>query len=195
LETEARKNQLDEFLDRFSIDEAEIGGVTPPVKKTLLSHGVETAADISDEVEWIPSIGSAHAKWLLGWRADLEEKFVFDPARGISPEARIRTEKELDALRIRLESDLIGGAHSLHRLKHEIESNRQKFWPALSQAHQELAQAEKDLKVASKRNPAWLIITALVFAFFIGMWMFTPATPDTHAPYYGPDIRTPRDNP
>src|SRR5687767_11959172 len=97
-------------------------------------------------------------------------------------------------LRFRLESDLIGGAHSLHRLKHEIEANRQKLMPALAQAHQDLAQVEKDLKVASKRNPAWLIITGLVIAFFIGMRMSPPARSDIYAPYYGPDIKTPRDN-
>jgi DNA-binding helix-hairpin-helix protein with protein kinase domain/Flp pilus assembly protein TadD len=191
LEAEAKKNQIEEFLDQFKIDNTEIRGIVPPIKAALLSHGVETAADVTEEVEWIPSVGSAQAQRLLDWRRALEQKFVFDPARGVSPEARIRTERELDALRLRLESDLISGAHSLHRMKQEIEVSRQIVWPALTQAHQDLAQAEKDLKVASKRNPAWLIITALVIMFFIGLSNFSRSKADLPVP----NIETPRENP
>jgi DNA-binding helix-hairpin-helix protein with protein kinase domain len=175
LEAEAKKNQLEEFLDQFKIDDSEIRGIVPPIKAALLSHGVETAADVSDEVEWIPSVGSAQAERLLDWRRGLEQKFVFRPAKGVSSEARVRTERELDALRLRLESDLISGAHSLSRMKHEIEASRQRLWPALTQAHQDLAQAGKDLKAASRRNPAWLIIATLVIAFFIGWVSFAPS--------------------
>jgi DNA-binding helix-hairpin-helix protein with protein kinase domain len=178
LEAEAKKNQLEEFLDQFKIDDSEIRGIVPPIKAALLSHGVETAADVSDEVEWIPSVGSAQAERLLDWRRGLEQKFVFDPAKGVPSEARVRTERELDALRLRLESDLISGAHSLHLMKHEIEASRQRLWPALTQAHQDLAQAGKDLKVASRRNPAWLIIAALVIAFLIGIATFSSPRTD-----------------
>src|SRR5215475_13272682 len=44
LEAEARKNQLEEFLDQFEIYGAEIKGIGPTIKTALLSHGVETAA-------------------------------------------------------------------------------------------------------------------------------------------------------
>src|SRR4030095_5318067 len=101
-------------------------------------------------------------------RPDLERKFVFDHARGVPPEARVKTEREVDALRFNLESELSGGAHYLRCVKQEIETRRQMLQPALTKARRELAQAEKDLEVADKRNSPALILTTLIIAFFIG---------------------------
>ncbi|MGE0133305.1 MAG: tetratricopeptide repeat protein [Blastocatellales bacterium] len=173
LEAEARKNQLDEFLDQFEINNAEIKGIGSTIKTALLSHGVETAADVIEEVTQIPSIGRSRAEKLLDWRRDLERKFVFDPARGVSPEARIKTEREVDALRLRLEHELSGGAYYLRRVKQEIEASRQQLQPVLSDARQTLAQAEKDWQVASKRNPFIPILAVLIIAFLIG-WRMGP---------------------
>jgi tetratricopeptide (TPR) repeat protein len=168
LEAEARKNQLYEFLDQFEINDAEIKGVVAPIKAALLSYGVETAADVIEEVSQIPSVGRSQAERLLEWRRDLERRFVFEPARGVPSEARVKTEREVDALRFSLESELSGGAHYLRRVKQEIETRSQKLQPLLTKARQELAQAEKDLEVAGKRNSPALILTALIIAFFIG---------------------------
>jgi DNA-binding helix-hairpin-helix protein with protein kinase domain/Tfp pilus assembly protein PilF len=171
LEAEARKNQLDEFLDQFNINDAEIRGVVTPIKAALLSHGVETAANVVEEVKQIQSVGRSQAERLLEWRRGLEQKFVFDPDKGVSPEVRFKTERDVDALRFRLESELSGGAHYLRRIKHDIETSREKLQPALTQACQELAQAKKDLDVARKRNSPALILIALLIAFFIGAAM------------------------
>jgi DNA-binding helix-hairpin-helix protein with protein kinase domain len=172
LEAEARKCQLEEFLDQFRIDGAEIKGVISPIKTALLSHGIETAADVIEEVSQIPSVGRSQAERLLEWRRNLERGFVFDPARGISPEARLKAEREGDALRFRLESELSGGAQYLRRVKQEIETSREKLQPALTQACHELAQREKDLEVAGKRNSPTLILAMLIVAFFIG-WVIS----------------------
>ena len=171
LEAEARQNQLDEFLDRFKINEAEFEGISPTIKTVLLSHGVETAADVNeiDEMTQIPSIGSWRAERLLEWRRGLEQKFVFDPARGVPPGARIRAEREVDALRFRLESELSGGARYLRRMKQEIETSRQKLQPLLIKARQELARAEKDLAVAGERNSLVPILIVLIISFFISL--------------------------
>ncbi|MGH9752342.1 MAG: tetratricopeptide repeat protein [Blastocatellia bacterium] len=191
LEAEARKDQLDEFLDQFEIHDAEIKGVISPIKSALLSHGVETAADVTEEVGRIPSVGRSQAERLLEWRRGLEREFAFDPAAGVPPETRVRTEREVDALRFRLESELIGGAHYLRRVKQEIESSRQTLQPALLNARQELAQAEKDLQVASRRNSPKLILPTLIVAFFIG-WAI-----DSYRASPGSDdifIETPRED-
>jgi tetratricopeptide (TPR) repeat protein len=171
LEAEARKNRLDEFLDQFELNDAEIKGINPTVKTVLLSHGVETAADVSEikKLKQIPSIGNLRARWLLDWRRDLEKKFVFDPAKGVPLEARLRTERDVDALRFRLESELSEGARHLRQMKREIETNRQRLQPALAQARLELSQAEVDLEVASKRSPVALILAALIVALLIAL--------------------------
>jgi DNA-binding helix-hairpin-helix protein with protein kinase domain len=168
LEAEARKDQLDEFLDQFEINNAEIKGIGSTVKATLLSHGVETAADVIEEVMQIPSIGQSRAEKLLDWRRGLERKFVFDPVRGVPPEARLKVERDVDMLRFRLEHELSGGAYYLRRVKQEIEESRQRLRPVLADARQTLAQAKKDWEVASKRNSLTPIVGALIIAFFIG---------------------------
>jgi DNA-binding helix-hairpin-helix protein with protein kinase domain len=168
LEAEARETQLEEFLDQFEINDAEIKGVVAPIKAALLSYGVETAADVTENVSRIPSVGRSQAERLLEWRRSLERGFVFDPARGVPHEARVKTERELDALRFRLESELSGGAQYLRRMKHEIETSSQKLQPLLTKARQELARAKKDLAVAGERNSPVLILAALIIAFFIG---------------------------
>src|SRR5262249_11694927 len=143
-------------------------GIVAPIKTALLSHGVETAADVIEDVGQIPSVGRSQGERLLEWRRGLEQKFVFDPDKGVSPEARFRTERDVDALRLRLETELSGGAHYHRHIKHNIETSRQKLRPALTQACQEFAQAKKDIRVARKRNSPALILIALIIAFFIG---------------------------
>jgi hypothetical protein len=39
LESESRKNQLEDFLDQFEIRDAEIKGIASAIKSSLLSHG------------------------------------------------------------------------------------------------------------------------------------------------------------
>jgi DNA-binding helix-hairpin-helix protein with protein kinase domain len=185
LEAEAKKNRLEEFLGQFEIKGSEIKGINPTVKTVLLSHGVETAADVSEikKLKQIPSIGNLRARWLLDWRHDLEQKFVFEPLKGVPLEARLRTEKEVDALRVRLESELSVGARHLRQMKREIETNRQRLQPALAQARLELSQAEVDLEVGSKRNPVVLVLAALIVALIVAMAAKphkpSPAEPDS----------------
>jgi len=168
-EAEARKSQLEEFLDQFEIYDAEIRGVVAPIKAALLLHGVKTAADVAEEVEQIPSVGRSQASRLLEWRRALEQQFVFDPARVTPQEVRNKIERENDALRFRLETELSGGAHYLGRVKQEIEASRRKLLPALTRVRKELAQVEKDLEIVSRRNSQTIITIVLIIAFFIGL--------------------------
>jgi DNA-binding helix-hairpin-helix protein with protein kinase domain len=168
LEAETRKSRLHEFLDQFKIADAEIRGVVAPIKAALLSHGVETAADVVEDVEELPSVGRSQAQRLIEWRRSLEQKFVFDPIKGVPREVRSKTEREVDTLRLHLESELIGGPDCLRRVKQEIETSRQKLQPVLKLARQELAKAEKDLEIASYRDSSTLILIVLIISFFIG---------------------------
>jgi len=172
LEAAARKDQLDEFLDQFEVRQAEIGGVIHAVKPSLLSNGVETAADVTEqklhELRQVPTVGPHYAEKLSEWRRGLERGFVFDPAKGVSPQARIKVEKEVDALRLQLEHELSGGAYYLRQVKREIEDRRQELQPALDEARQSLAQAEKDWEEAIKRNNVIPLVVILIIAFFFG---------------------------
>jgi DNA-binding helix-hairpin-helix protein with protein kinase domain/Tfp pilus assembly protein PilF len=178
LEAAAREDQLDEFLDRFEVRKADI---FPAIKPALLSNGVETAADVTEqklhELRQIPTIGPFYAERLSEWRCGLERGFVFEPAKGVSPQARIAVEKEIDAIRFRLEHEISSGPFYLRRVRQEIEENRKELQPALSNARQSLAQAEKDLEVAGRSNSFKPLLAVLLIAFFIGFYLASEVEP------------------
>ncbi len=95
---------------------------------------------------------------------------MFNPGKRVATRSYIAIEKEIDLLRLQLESQLRGGAHYLHRVKKEIESDRKKLQPAMLIAHRQLAQAKKDLEVASEHNSFIPTVIILVIAFFIGIF-------------------------
>src|SRR5262249_17078384 len=173
----ARKDQLDNFIDKFEINHPDIAGIGDNAIVNLYSYGVETAADISEErLGQIPGLNESRVKRLIRWRQELEQKFVFDPGRRLAPEPRVTIEKEIDSLRLQLEHELSGGAHYLLRVKEEIETKRKELRPALLKARKELAQADKDLEIANKRNPFAPILLVLVIAFFIGISLKSGST-------------------
>jgi len=166
----AKKDQFDEFLDKFEVSHSDVAGIGEAAIASLISHGVETAADITeDRLGQIPSLNESRVRRLLRWRQELEQKFVFEPDRNITPQPRIAVEKEIDALRRQLELELSSGANYLTRVKQETETNIQRLLPALVNARQEVAQADKDLQVASKRYSFIPILAALITTFLIGM--------------------------
>lgn len=172
LETEARKEQLEAFLEQFEVEEADLGGVWFKANSDLYSHGIETAADVNErKLRQVPSVGTYHLTKLLEWRRALEQQFEFNATRSVSQQARIAAEKEIDEIRHRLEHELGGGAFYLRRVKQEIEARRRQLQPALANARQALAQAEKDWEAAIKRHSLTPIIAVLIIAFFAGWFL------------------------
>lgn len=177
LESQTRAARLDEFLNQFTIAESDIQDVRPRVKTTLLTYGIETAADVSETNLERLGIDSPLTKRLLRWRQGLEEKFVFDPARDVPPQARLKVEREMDELRLRLEHELSNGATSLRRLGRDIDESRHNLAPLLTDARRTLAQAERDLEAVAKSFSLKPLVITLMIAFFIGM-LNKPKAPD-----------------
>src|SRR5262249_59618568 len=140
LESKARKTQLNDYLNQFEVKDAEIKGIWSSTKATLHICGIETAADITDrKLKYVPNTSKYVLIKMLEWRRDLEERFVFDPSTGVSPQARISFEKEMDEVRHRLEHELGSGPFYLYRIKQEIEENRKHLQPLLIGARHTLA--------------------------------------------------------
>jgi DNA-binding helix-hairpin-helix protein with protein kinase domain/Flp pilus assembly protein TadD len=172
LQSQTRAAQLGDFLDQFAIAESDIQGVSARVKRSLLSSGVETAADITETtLGQVRGIDRKRADRLLEWRRALEQRFVFDPREGGPRQARLKVEREMDELRLRLEHELNNGALSLRRLGREIDETRRRLAPRLTEARRTLAQAECDLAAVTKSFSLKAIIFILIVAFFIGLLM------------------------
>jgi DNA-binding helix-hairpin-helix protein with protein kinase domain/tetratricopeptide (TPR) repeat protein len=127
--------------------------------------------DLRDKKKIYENLAQIRQSRLLHLEAEAKKDQLFDSAKSVSHEARIKVEQEVDALRIRLESELSCGAHDLNRVRKEIETSRQQLMPALLKALQGAAQAEKDWKHAIKRNSFTPILLAMGIAFFLGMFM------------------------
>jgi DNA-binding helix-hairpin-helix protein with protein kinase domain/Tfp pilus assembly protein PilF len=166
LESAAREQQLREHLSAFRLDDAEVRGIGKSTKKTLRSHGITTADELSGpRLQSIPNVGESRAAALLEWRRELEGQFVYDASRGVTARARLAVEKE---------RELSSGAFYLRRIRQEIEAARPKLAPALTDARRALAQAEKDWDVAGKRNsraPAVLLLIATFCIVSVGEWV------------------------
>ena len=119
LENNVRQRQVEKFLDTFDIYDARITGIGEQRKATLISYGIETAADVSySKISMVPGFGTVYTSNLVGWRQSLESRFVFDPNKGIDPADKQAIEQEIALKRRTAETDLSAGPV---RLKQSIE--------------------------------------------------------------------------
>jgi DNA-binding helix-hairpin-helix protein with protein kinase domain len=160
-ETEAR--QREKYLDRFEIQDADISGVGFSRKATLQSYGIETAADVEySRVLAVPGFGPTYTDKLVSWRASVERRFRFDPAKGIDPADMAAVEREIAAARSKIISELRSSLPHLRQLGERIKTARTTLKPALDGATQSLAHAEIDwTSVSSAKastSPVWAVV-------------------------------------
>jgi len=183
LEAQARTDQRQIFLRQYPLQAAAIKGIGDNLAATLHAHGIQTAADVeATRLKAVPGIGEARAQVLLNWRRDIEQQFVFDAQRAISPQRRLQLEQEFDALRARLEQELSSGAAHLRRFQQEIKSSQEVLYEPLLTAQRSLAQAEMDLEIARKQKPTWPVIVMRVLSFGVGSWIEDYFRTPTHPP-------------
>ena len=126
--------------------------------------------DLRSQKEAYEDLSKTRAERLkrLEFVARVEQQGNVLVAHDVSARARLEIEKEIGHLRLRLERQLTSGPFYLRRIKEEIETRRQELQPALLNARQSLARAEKDLEVATRHNnpvPA-LLVLIVTFSFW-----------------------------
>lgn len=120
LHATARERQLNAYLDALEIEDAHINGIGQGRTATLISFGIETAADItSDRLANIPGFGPKLRERLLEWRAAVEARFSFDPSRAIDPNDVAAIDRDHDYRRQTLVAELRDGPRRLAK-HHEI---------------------------------------------------------------------------
>lgn len=78
------------FLEQFQGRRANISGIGPAKTATLISFGIETAADVDwSAVHAVAGFGEVMTQKLLKWRKGHEARFRYNPA----PNARDVTDK------------------------------------------------------------------------------------------------------
>jgi DNA-binding helix-hairpin-helix protein with protein kinase domain len=145
LQAERRQREQHRFLDSFRIVAGCVRGIGPEREAMLQSFGIETAADVSDAaVMKVPGFGPVLAGELIRWRRTIERRFVFDQAKGVDPLDLAALDRDLNALRVRLEQTLRGGADQLRRISSEALLTRKTMLPQVEASLRKLAQAEAD---------------------------------------------------
>lgn len=145
---ESRQRQA--YLDRFSIRRANISGIGPVKTATLISFGIETAADVNQNaVLRVPGFGDVMTGKLVEWRRGHESRFKYDRtpnAQDVADERALRG--RFTAEKAKLESTIRNGLGTLRNAK-----DRLNVLPAEARSDMALtdviaarAQAEQDLR-------------------------------------------------
>ena len=137
-----------EFLDTCFVDDADIPGIGSSRKATLLSFGIESAADVAeDAVLQLPGFGAALTSAMMDWRKECENMFVFDPKQALSLSDGKALQAKYGAVRNSLESKLAQGPRELQLLRQQALQHATVILPAIEASARQLAQAQADWKM------------------------------------------------
>lgn len=144
LEAKKRQFQLDEFLDRQLLTNAQIQGVGPKKKQTLLAYGVESALDVANSKR-VPGIGDAYYSRLMDWRHQCEARFRFNPNQAIPQGEMHNLNVKFANIRKSLESELAIGANHLQQINNQTAAMREPLEVQLQGIRQLFSQYKADL--------------------------------------------------
>lgn len=153
---ESRQRQA--YLDRFSVRRANISGIGPAKTATLISFGIETAADVNQfDVLNVPGFGDVMTRKLMAWRRGHESRFKYDRtpnAQDVSDERALRTRFATE--KAKLEYSIRSGLGALRNAKARLDALPLKARndEMLTEALTARAQAEHDLRKLGVPVPA-----------------------------------------
>lgn len=145
------------YLDQFQVRRANIPGIGPAKTATLISFGIETAADVElSAVRRVPGFGEVMTQKLLTWRSICEARFRYDPAQNaqdVTDERALRSKYAIQ--KAKLEASIRGGLTTLRTAKPRLDAlpSRVRGDTALMQALEERARAQQDLRLLGASVP------------------------------------------
>ncbi len=153
---EARQRHA--YLDRFSVRRSNISGIGPAKTATLISFGIETAADVNrSAVLRVPGFGDVMTGRLVAWRRGHESRFKYERtpnSQDVADERALRGRFAVE--KAKLESTIRNGLGTLRNAKARLDALPAKARGdrALTDALATRAQAEQDLRELGATVPA-----------------------------------------
>lgn len=150
MKSNRESRQREAYLDSFSIRRANISGIGAVKTATLISFGIETAADVKQTaVLRVPGFGEVMTGKLMAWRREHEFRFKYDRtpnAQDVADEIALR--RRFAAEKAKLESTIRNGLGALRNAKTQLEALPAKASSdkALTNTLAARAQAEQDLR-------------------------------------------------
>jgi DNA-binding helix-hairpin-helix protein with protein kinase domain len=161
LKSKRESRQRQAYLDGFSVRRANISSIGASKTATLISFGIETAADVNrSSVFRVPGFGNVMTGKLIAWRQLHESRFKYDRnanAQDVTDERALRG--RFAAEEAKLESTIRNGLGTLRNAKSKLETLPAKARgdSALLAALGNRAQAEHDLKALNAPVPASIV--------------------------------------
>lgn len=146
------------YLDQFQVRRANISGIGPAKTATLISFGIETAADVDwSAVRAVPGFGEVMTQKLVEWRKAHAARFRYNPAsnaQDVTDERALRSKYVTQ--KAKLEASIRGGLTTLRNAKSLLDAlpSRVRGDAALMQALQERARVEQDLRLLGASVPS-----------------------------------------
>lgn len=184
LKSNRESRQRQAYLDRFSVRRANISGIGPSKTATLISFGIETAADVNrSAVLRVPGFGEVMTEKLVDWRRRHESRFKYDRtanAQDVTDERALRG--RFAAEKAKLESAIRNGLGTLRNAKARLDALPAKARndSALLGALGTRAQAAHDLKTLGASVPASTVVLTVI-----------PPPPPSPQPPRAPRVMTP----
>ena len=95
----------------------------------------------------ITEFGDVHREELLSWRTQMEDRFRFDPSKGMDPADRQNLIHRFQPKMRPVERELRFGIEFLLQIRQKILQSRSRYRPMVERSAREHAQAAADLKV------------------------------------------------
>ncbi len=138
-------------------------------KVTLISYGVETAADVSAQrIKRISGFGPSMAGAIVAWRISIERKFVFDPSQPINPADIASIKAKYAKKKADLQAELRQWLTQLRATSTNIVQSREQLRAAALPVWQSLRQAELDERTVQNQLPSSMHKWGFGFVVVVG---------------------------
>jgi DNA-binding helix-hairpin-helix protein with protein kinase domain len=126
LQSNRQQQQLTAHLESYELSAARIQGIGKAKVATLLSYGIETAADFDPaRLAAIPGFGPKTVAAMLAYRAECERRFRFDPNRNVAQSEIAKLDQRFGQRSAQIAAELRSGLAQLKAIEAE-ETRRQR---------------------------------------------------------------------
>jgi len=151
LRAKSQARQLSQYLDQFLIKAYDIPNIGQSRKATLISWGIETAADIEKfRVMGIRGFGPDLANTLLSWQQRMAKGFKYDPTKAITDEDKRQVDIKVQHLQAEVVQDLRNAARDIENAHRACQSKIAEVKQAIERTVRLVAQAQADLSEAER---------------------------------------------
>ncbi len=150
IESKRHDIQLEAFLEKFMLSNSSLRDIGPNRKATLLSYGIETAADIKrQDILQISGFGNHLCGILLSWEEACKKKFIFEPSKPIPQQFIDALNKKVVELKTQLKEDMRRDINKLNGLNSQTMNRYKEIDSKLPFLFKELKQSEADYSIVS----------------------------------------------